>query len=252
MPATDAVLMMLPPRPWALMRSDPCLMPRKTPRTSTAKVKSHSSAVVSPMGPKAPPTPALLKMQSSPWKRATASSTRPATSCSAATSPRRVASRSAYPCARASETVSASPASFRSPITTRALSRRNVSAVARPIPLPPPVMTATLPSRRPPIRRLPLPARLHPGLGPGQGGAAALPVAAHLGPHVAGRDLAVDLELGGAGGKEGAEDADRPVVEAGRRVEHEGLDAVVPGQRDPRVGGHDRLGGARPRPALPV
>src|SRR5262245_49145491 len=38
---------------------------------------------------------------------------------------------------------------FRSPITTCAPSRRKVSAVARPMPLAPPVMIATLPSSRP-------------------------------------------------------------------------------------------------------
>src|SRR6185312_2914112 len=229
MPAIDAVLMMLPPRPCAFMRAAPCLMPRNTPRTSTAKVKSHSSTVVSPMGPKAPPTPALLNTQSSPPKRSTARATSAATSRSAETSARSGARRSAVPRARASATVSARLASLTSPMATRAPSRRKVSAPARP-----------------------LAARLHPGLRPRQGGAAPLPVAAHLRPHLAGRHLAVDLELGRAGREEGAEDADRPVVEAGRGVEHEGFDAVVPGHGDARVGGGHGLGGGRPGAAVPI
>src|SRR5689334_10480120 len=246
MPAIDAVLMMLPPRPCAFMRAAPCLMPRKTPRTSTAKVKSHSSTVVSPIGPKAPPTPALLNTQSSPPKRSTASATSAATSRSAETSTRSAARRSPAPCARASAIVSARVASLTSPMTTRAPSRRKVSALARPMPLPPPVTRATLPSRRPPralMAAAPLPARLHPRLGPRQGGAAALPVAAHLRPHLRGRHPAVDLELGGARREERAEHADGPIVEAGRGVEHEGLDAVVPRHRDAGVGGGDGLGG---------
>src|SRR6185312_9227586 len=231
MPAIDAVLMMLPPRPCAFMRAAPCLMPRNTPRTSTAKVKSHSSTVVSPMGPKAPPTPALLNTQSSPPKRSTARATSAATSRSAETSTRSGARRSAVPRARASATVSARLASLTSPMATRAPSRRKVSALARPMPLPPPVTRATLPSSRPLTVR---------------------PVAAHLRPHLAGRRLAVDLELGRAGREEGAEDADRPVVEAGRGVEHEGLDAVVPGHGDARVGGGHGLGGGRPGAAVPI
>src|SRR5436309_16097058 len=47
-------------------------------------------------------------------------------------------------------------ASFRSAITTRAPSSRKRSAVSRPMPLPPPVMTATLPSSRPAIASPPL------------------------------------------------------------------------------------------------
>src|SRR5262245_33393155 len=50
--------------------------------------------------------------------------------------------------------------SFRSPITTRAPSRRNVRAVARPMPLAPPVMMATVPSSRPFMSREPSPAQM--------------------------------------------------------------------------------------------
>src|SRR5215510_12492618 len=74
-----------------------------------------------------------------------------------------------------------------------------------------------------------LPARFHPGLGPRQARARGLPVAARLGPGLPGREAAVPLDLRRARREERAEDADRAVVEAGRRVEHERLDAVVPG-----------------------
>src|SRR6185503_10760518 len=90
--------------------------------------------------------------------------------------------------------------------------------------------------RRPAWPRAMLRARLHPGLRPGETGARALPVAPHLRPHAARRDLPVDLELGRPRGEEGAEHADGPIVEAGRRVEHEGVDAVVPRHGDARVG----------------
>src|SRR5262245_3889707 len=101
------------------------------------------------MGPKAPPTPAVLNMQSRPPKRPTARSTRLSTSRSTETSPRNAARRSAAPRSPASDTVSAVLASFMSPITTRAPSARKRRVLARPIPLPPPVMTATFPSSRP-------------------------------------------------------------------------------------------------------
>ena len=63
-PAIDAVLMKQPPCPCAFITRAPCFMPRNTPRTSTAKVQSHSSASMCVIGPKAPATPALLNTQS--------------------------------------------------------------------------------------------------------------------------------------------------------------------------------------------
>src|SRR5262249_58541625 len=92
-----------------------------------------------------------------------------------------------------------------------------------------------------------LPARLHPGLGPRQARARGLPVAARLGPGLPGREAAVPLDLRGARREERAEDADRPVVEARRRVENEGLDAVVPGQPDSVGRGINSLNRGRAR-----
>ena len=63
-------------------------MPRKTRRTSTAKVRSHSSASMWVIGPKAPATPALLKTQSSRPKASGAAAMAAATSASRVTSAR--------------------------------------------------------------------------------------------------------------------------------------------------------------------
>src|SRR5207302_3218933 len=83
------------------------------------------------------------------------------------------------------------------------------------------------------VARFRLPPRLHPRLRPRQARARGLPIAARLRPGLAGREAPVPLDLSRARREERAEDADRTVVEAGRRVEHEGLAAIVPGQADP-------------------
>src|SRR4029450_11349719 len=53
-PATDAVLMIVPPPPCVFMRRAPCLMPRKTLRSRTAMGKSQSSTPICVIGPMAP------------------------------------------------------------------------------------------------------------------------------------------------------------------------------------------------------
>ena len=58
--------MIEPPSPWRFIARAPCLMPRNTPRTSTANVKSQSSTASSVSGPNAPPMPALLNTMSTP------------------------------------------------------------------------------------------------------------------------------------------------------------------------------------------
>src|SRR6202795_1930211 len=71
-----------------------------------------------------------------------------------------------------------------------------------------------------------LAARLHPRFRPGQARGRRLAVATRLGPGLAGDDGTVDLDLSGPRREERAEDTERAVVEAGRRVEHERLDAI--------------------------
>src|SRR5258708_13231595 len=79
-------------------------------------------------------------------KRVTVSATRAATSDSFATSQRRKAMPSAWPCALATAIVSAPLASLRSATITLAPSARKRITVARPMPLAPPVTIATLPA----------------------------------------------------------------------------------------------------------
>src|SRR6266446_812828 len=69
-----------------------------------------------------------------------------------------------------------------------------------------------------------LPPRRDPRFRPGQTRAGGLPVAARLRPRLAGGEAPVPFHLRRARGEERAEHADRAVVEAGWRVEHEGLD----------------------------
>src|SRR4030095_1056497 len=95
-------------------------------------------------------------------------------------------------------------------------------------------------------------AGLPPVFPPGQAGARALPVAPRFRPRLARREAAVPLDLGRARREERAEHAYGTGVESGRRVEHEGLAGVVPGQadavgarRDGLDGGGARIAGAR-------
>ena len=135
---------MLPP-PWGIITRAACFIPRNTLRVSTANVRSQCSTSVSTSGPNAPPMPALLNITSSRPKPSTAAATSAATWSSSLTSVRSTRSRSWS----ATSLINVSLlASLRSPTTTRAPSSRNRSTVALPIPLEPPVMTATLPARR--------------------------------------------------------------------------------------------------------
>src|SRR5688572_31236015 len=69
-------------------------------------------------------------------------------------------------------------------------------------------------------------ARLDPALGPGQARARRLAIATHFRPHLAVRDLAVQLDARRAGGEERAEHADGTVLEPGRRAQAEGRGGV--------------------------
>src|ERR1700761_7817212 len=104
---------------------------------------------MSVIAPNAPPTPALLNRTSTPPNWSTARAIMAAISSSAATSTRMKRAFSppgpSLRPARALSPVSA----LRSAITTLAPSIRNRRALARPLPDAPPVITATLLSRRP-------------------------------------------------------------------------------------------------------
>src|SRR5688500_6256885 len=107
-------------------------------------VVSYSSEAVSSGGPETPPKPALLKTTSRRPKRSTAVAMAACTCFSSTTLHATAAAES--PSSRAS----ASPTSaWRSAMTTRAPSATNFRTVAAPIPLAPPVTTATLPSSLP-------------------------------------------------------------------------------------------------------
>ena len=103
-------------------------------------MRSQSSTLVSVIGPNAPPTPALLNSTSSPPKRSTAAPISDSTSSSSATSVRRNSSRSG---SATSSTRRWPLSALKSPTTTLAPSAMKRSTVARPMPLAPPVMTAT-------------------------------------------------------------------------------------------------------------
>jgi hypothetical protein len=75
-PAIDAVEIIEPP-PALRISGIECLMPRKTPRSKIANVRSQFSTVVSSMLPNAPASPALLNMTSSLPNSLTARSSRP-------------------------------------------------------------------------------------------------------------------------------------------------------------------------------
>ena len=85
-PATEAVPMMQPPLPEAMMPRAACLKVRNTPRTRTAMVLSKSSIGVSAMGPTTPTMPALANALSRRPNVAMPASTAAATSASLLTS----------------------------------------------------------------------------------------------------------------------------------------------------------------------
>ena len=252
MPAIDAVLTMLPPRPCAFMRVAPCLIAEEHPAHQHREREVPLLDGRLPDRPKRPADARVVEDAVEPAEALHRERHQAGHVLLADTSTRSDARRSACPDRAASVAVSARLASFRSPTTTRAPSRRNVerAGAADPAaaagdegdrPVEPSAHACALRQRG--FTQVSDQARR---------GAAALPVAAHLRPHAPGRDPPVQLELGGARREERAEHADRPVVEAGRGVEHEGLDAVVPRQGDPGVGGGDRLGGGGPGAAVAV
>src|SRR6185436_2113907 len=143
-PAIDAVLTMCPGTCWAIIRGTNVSMPWITPQRLTPTAHSQSRWVADSSPPQRA-TPALLH---STW---TAPISANARSASAWTCSSRLTSvltaTAALPARATSATVSAIPASSRSATTTRAPSRAKARESARPIPLAPPVTTATLPPK---------------------------------------------------------------------------------------------------------
>ncbi len=127
--------------------------PCTTPMRLTPIVHSHTASGASTMPP--PPTPALLHTT---WTAPNAESARSRTaSTSAATATSATTPTAATPAASSSATVAASGASSTSASASRMPSEANRRARARPIPLAPPVTTATrsCSSRIEPPRRMP-------------------------------------------------------------------------------------------------
>lgn len=140
MPVVDALLMMTPCPCFSICASS-YFMHRKTPRTFVSKTGSNSCSSCSASGATDPNHPALLNATSRRPNVSTAASISARTAVGRVTS---VGTNNAVPpIARIAATV-ASPASrSRLPTTTRAPCLPNASAVARPIPEPPPVMSTT-------------------------------------------------------------------------------------------------------------
>src|SRR4029078_752051 len=144
MPATDPVLTITPPVPWALNCITAYLQPRYTPRTLMAINRSKSSKVwPSSVAPgRGVATPALLNITSSRPYCATAASIAACTSASEVTS--QCCAYAVPASASMSRTVSFAQSSRTSATTTRAPSAAQPSAAARPTPEPALVMMTDL------------------------------------------------------------------------------------------------------------
>lgn len=116
-------------------------MARNTPVASTPMVRCQSSTVCSCSGAVGGRTPALLKAMSMVPCFSTAVSIRFCTEASSVTS---VRTNSAVPPASVMICTVSSARSSMSPTTTVAPALANSTAVARPIPVAPPVMTTIL------------------------------------------------------------------------------------------------------------
>src|SRR6476661_9829469 len=121
-----------------------CLQTRNEPLTLTAITWSKTSSGYSATDAWLPNTPALAKATFSPPKRSTASRTAPATAAESVTSPTAPTATSAP----SSETTRSTPSASMSATTTFAPSAAKALAVAPPMLPPPPVTSATFPSRR--------------------------------------------------------------------------------------------------------
>src|SRR6185503_6617621 len=143
-----AIEVMLTMRPLlrAIMCGIACLAQRNAPVTFTASVRSQSARSMSTTRSVGPPTPALLTRMSSPPSSASVAATTDFTAASSATSASAVATRP--PALRISAAVASSVSRRVAASITAAPSETKRSAIARPMPRPPPVMSATLPLSR--------------------------------------------------------------------------------------------------------
>src|SRR5712691_2097365 len=134
--------MMLPP-PRSRMAGATVLVRMNAPTRLMRRTSEKSAALISRRAERRR-TAAQLTRQSTPPYCARASPTNRATSASLATSP--LTAVAAPPALTMASTVSPSGSGRRPKTTTRAPSLAKSSAVARPMPVPPPAMSATFPS----------------------------------------------------------------------------------------------------------
>jgi len=141
-PACDAALMMRPPCPRALKARVAACVPQTTPLKLIENSFSMVSGVISSIGDGGA-MPALLMITSKPSSCATAWSTAAKTLSRSATLTRSAMAPAALPPSAAATFSAAS--TLRSAIATRKPSACSRSAMASPMPWPPPVTSATLP-----------------------------------------------------------------------------------------------------------
>src|SRR6266542_2115664 len=134
---------MMLPRPRSRMRGATVLVRMKAPTRLMRSTSAKSAALMSRSGERRR-TAAELTRTSTPPCSVRASATNRVTSASLPTSP--LTAEAVPPALRMASTVSARGSGRRPKMTTLAPSAANSSAVARPMPLPPPATNATLPS----------------------------------------------------------------------------------------------------------
>ncbi len=144
--------------PWSI-RGTKARMPFTTPVTFTPKTQRQSFGVVSQIFELGAPTPALLQSTWHAPKRSYTASARASTEASSLTSVRTAVT--AAPPVESSPAAAASAGSSMSAMTTVMPWATKALARASPIPLAPPVTTATLPLRS---CMCLLPVRVSPGL----------------------------------------------------------------------------------------
>src|SRR5215218_8548948 len=140
-PASEATFTITPP-PRCRRYGTPYFAPRKQERGLTRISRSHSSSANSVTRPERW-APALLTMTSMPPIVSAAECMSASTEAASVTS--QPTKEALPPAASMSAAVWRPPASLMSPITTVAPSRAKRRAVARPMPVAAPVMTASLP-----------------------------------------------------------------------------------------------------------
>src|SRR5918997_6576775 len=145
-PLPDDVLTTWPSSPPASIAGTKALMPWITPQTFTSSAQRQSLSVWSHIRPSAPaPTPALLhRTWTAPWASSVASrsASTEAKSATSVTTP-----ATSNPSSRRAATVASRTGASTSASITFMPSRAKRSPMARPMPLAPPVTTATLPAR---------------------------------------------------------------------------------------------------------